>query len=211
MISIHAPLRERREIFTMYNIDVYISIHAPLRERLAGVTQAHSKNLISIHAPLRERPITTALILSINTFQSTLPCGSDQPSLADQTFAEISIHAPLRERRLSAIRWCNGQDYFNPRSLAGATWKQCQLTKFQFYFNPRSLAGATYSLEFHLHNRRISIHAPLRERQTVIRKTKVFIINFNPRSLAGATPYAAKLPCGVVISIHAPLRERLYA
>ena len=39
----------------------------------------------------------TLTLLSV-AFQSTLPHGSEQPSLADQTFAEISIHAPLRER-----------------------------------------------------------------------------------------------------------------
>ena len=82
---------------------------------------------ISIHAPLRERPWRTSSVANKLRFQSTLPCGSDNPpvvqiciqtadfnprSLAGATeqvkadtiaHLQISIHAPSRERRYSLI------------------------------------------------------------------------------------------------------------
>ena len=99
---------------------ILISIHAPLRERLSTINSGLSVGKISIHAPLRERPTTPApsndainfnprslagatmimeLILDNVEFQSTLPCGSDNPGRR------------IYDRRL----------HFNPRSLAGAT------------------------------------------------------------------------------------------
>ena len=36
--------------------------------------------------------------------------------------------------------------HFNPRSLAGATWKSCKEAYVSYDFNPRSLAGATFVL-----------------------------------------------------------------
>ena len=98
-------------------------------------------------------------------FQSTLPRGSD-------LLLAVSFGVPI--------------SYFNPRSLAGATYLQSLMYIECFYFNPRSLAGAT-------------------------RKTKIFIIgitNFNPRSLAGATKANDWAIRCVHISIHAPSRER---
>ena len=80
-------------------IEIAISIHAPLRERRQASIPSSTNGAISIHAPLRERP--TILRLSPITgyfnprslagatpaclcwrlpapFQSTLPCGSDR-------------------------------------------------------------------------------------------------------------------------------------
>ena len=54
------------------------------------------------------------------------------------------------------------------------------------YFNPRSLAGATYHHERHAHTNVISIHAPSRERHKRVGWTYDYS-HFNPRSLAGAT------------------------
>ena len=174
--------------------------------------------------------IVVLLILSRHQkFQSTLPRGSDmQEREQAREAARISIHAPSRER---------------PILLPADS--------FDFYFNPRSLAGATYmvrittgftSISIHAPSRErlplrptdgenpcISIHAPSRERPLRGQLTD-YMDNFNPRSLAGATPsppeYAPNLlyfnprslagatlrstglDYGDAISIHAPSRER---
>ena len=98
--------------------------------------------------------------------------------------------------------------YFNPRSLTGAT--KCPLWSFRFGkdFNPRSLAGATKNVVSAYVHKDISIHAPSRERLTVVidlndptkfqstlpRGSDLLVLiiilkgmDFNPRSLAGAT------------------------
>ena len=121
-----------------------------------------------------------------------------------------------------------------------------------WYFNPRSLAGATYRQFDTFGMFSISIHAPLRERLVVFPMNLCNILfqstlpcgsdhyialcfhivtaDFNPRSLAGATGFllaflrspryfnprslagATCLKKGsfevINISIHAPLRER---
>ena len=98
------------------------------------------------------------------------------------------------------------------------------------YFNPRSLAGATYftahfftvkTISIHAPSRErlltyslyngitfISIHAPSRERQVYLLLTEPRTENFNPRSLAGATEINKHKDCNSLISIHAPSRER---
>ena len=118
---------------------------------------------ISIHAPLRERLPYGKPADSVYRFQSTLPCGSD----------------PL------SICYFYSAHYFNPRSLAGATFMRlcCSLCD------------------------KISIHAPLRERQ-YFKRFWLMYPNFNPRSLAGATVFHYRCHNIIVISIHAPLRER---
>ena len=75
---------------------------------------------------------------------------------------------------------------FNPRSLTGATFALAVALLMLFYFNPRSLTGATEMDRLKAAEIRISIHAPLRERPTVIRSTGASGY-FNPRSLTGAT------------------------
>ena len=77
--------------------------------------------------------------------------------------------------------------YFNPRSLAGATFGLLCFSRLLLYFNPRSLAGATDEVYLARPSLSISIHAPSRERQNVITINKAISLNFNPRSLAGAT------------------------
>ena len=79
---------------------------------------------------------------NIIEFQSTLPCGSDYLIVTGQGDTKsISIHAPLRERQ---------------RRPADSLLRR--------YFNPRSLAGATYNYQHRYQWAMISIHAPLRER-----------------------------------------------
>ena len=56
-------------------------------------------------------------------FQSTLPRGSD----------------------ILVIVFGASASYFNPRSLAGATFKPSFAAVRRSNFNPRSLAGATYA------------------------------------------------------------------
>ena len=76
-------------------------------------------------------------------FQSTLPRGSDITASYNALTDAISIHAPSRERRFSSCSCCWSSEYFNPRSLAGAT---------------AARAGKNHVIH-------ISIHAPSRERQ----------------------------------------------
>ena len=76
------------------------------------------------------------------------------------------------------------------------------------YFNPRSLAGATFTVATVQGEEQISIHAPLRERRQIISLARADY-DFNPRSLAGATCKLSINNTFVrLISIHAPLRER---
>ena len=75
-------------------------------------------------------------------------------------------------------------------------------------FNPRSLAGATEAKEWQRNTRRISIHAPLRERHAACITSAGVRHDFNPRSLAGATQPTNRHDSDDYISIHAPLRER---
>ena len=142
-----------------------ISIHAPSRERPDLPDQYPFNQVISIHAPSRERHNPANLL----------------PFIQD-----ISIHAPSRERpKIKRICW--KQNYFNPRSLAGATTCTAWAIVVFVYFNPRSLAGATAC--FFCKN--------------------LGQLHFNPRSLAGATVNTVSRFIVIVISIHAPSRERL--
>ena len=56
-------------------------------------------------------------------FQSTLPRGSDVKNGSVNNKSRISIHAPSRERPYVRNWTCNRRPYFNPRSLAGATYR----------------------------------------------------------------------------------------
>ena len=140
-ISIHAPSRERlkgkkfllgqvrfqstlprgsdRICYKDYLLAA-ISIHAPSRERPAMYGINGAEAVISIHAPSRERRTIGRSIAFDYEFQSTLPRGSDNKFLAIYIVTNISIHAPSRER-LQRIVHRREQQYFNPRSLAGAT------------------------------------------------------------------------------------------
>ena len=252
LISIHAPLRERRCLI------VFAGYQRDFNPRsLAGATFAllyrqglrHDFNprslagatvydrviildvIISIHAPLRERRHCGAGCISGTSFQSTLPCGSDEmldlpinvaqafqstlpcgsdyshPSYVVTTF-RISIHAPLRERR-----------------NAGRGGVSRRVISIHAPLRERpAVACNIYSTSA------ISIHAPLRERRACCAGAAAFLLfqstlpcgsdsypclkssvssDFNPRSLAGATSASRNfLLAAASISIHAPLRER---
>ena len=61
------------------NNRITISIHAPLRERRQQTIDPNNVVVISIHAPLRERPLYILISMMLWIFQSTLPYGSDYP------------------------------------------------------------------------------------------------------------------------------------
>ena len=109
--------------------------------------------------------ITPTAAGDIGLFQSTLPRGSDAINHDEMELIKISIHAPSRER-LESVPYVSTSAYFNPRSLAGATFK----------FDIRARLAAS-----------ISIHAPSRERPVTLLLIREPLLNFNPRSLAGAT------------------------
>ena len=143
LISIHAPLRERRpahlpahyqSVQFQSTLPCGSDLLLPLffyllndfnPRSLAGATYfSHVFHLlfnISIHAPLRERPACPIWQGFAAGFQSTLPCGSDRQAVGDGCVLCISIHAPLRERLQAYWLRIMTDDNFNPRSLAGAT------------------------------------------------------------------------------------------
>ena len=100
VISIHAPLRERRKSIGCHNSFSAISIHAPLRER-----QVAGKNADALYKFQSTLPYGSDQLVTIYSdlrllFQSTLPYGSDLSNfLSYRDLSGISIHAPLRERQ----------------------------------------------------------------------------------------------------------------
>ena len=55
IVSIHAPIRERRLILVHSRHVRLVSIHAPIRERRVSGTTSNTMHNVSIHAPIRER------------------------------------------------------------------------------------------------------------------------------------------------------------
>ena len=164
LISIHAPSRERRGKYPHHSVSFYFNPRS-----LAGATFMDSRacvcTLISIHAPSRERlALTAPAVLHHFSFQSTLPRGSDA----------------VRGKGIS-------QNYLFQSTLPrGSDSYGSLLMEVLVYFNPRSLAGATF-FTLNSHSRfLISIHAPSRERPDC-KKSYRYRLHFNPRSLAGAT------------------------
>ena len=98
-ISIHAPLRERREVQGSFLLKLYFNPRS-----LTGATRS-TKQLKLFFFNFNPRSLTGATLF-INCkaclsfkFQSTLPYGSDAPTPLSDVDGAISIHAPLRERR----------------------------------------------------------------------------------------------------------------
>ena len=186
-ISIHAPLRERPNNPTMLGKRFTISIHALSRERLKTIQHSAVLSVISIHAPLRERPPpwnkqVVGIYISIHAPLRERRLG--QESLNKRPF--ISIHAPLRERPGMVWFIQAKQGHFNPRSLAGATIGGSDIACIMGLFQSTLPYGSDISLIRLINSIKISIHAPLRERQNAGGKTCTLTI----------------------ISIHAPLRKR---
>ena len=191
--------------------------------------------------------------MDLATFQSTPPCGGDQlhplahclqtdfnprplagaTSLTKSGFSTLRDFnpRPLAGATLTSRAGSPWRSDFNPRPLAGATTGYNNFSWFPPHFNPRPLAGATVWLIVGGRRPAISIHAPLRGRQSCSQIGKSDIIfqstppcggddifadvksrdrDFNPRPLAGATNLKAARIKLAQISIHAPLRGRLH-
>ena len=141
-ISIHAPLRERRQAERAAEHAARFQSTLPCGSdlgnkaietrafnfnprSLAGATgrrRADPESAgISIHAPLRERlAVCGTKTVTLGDFNPRSLAGATNLRGVERTRSWISIHAPLRERlyyRLSSKTLRN----FNPRSLAGAT------------------------------------------------------------------------------------------
>ena len=74
-------------------------------------------------------------------------------------------------------------------------------------FNPRSHKGATPMKDVMLQNYMVSIHAPIRERLSLVEEF-LPVQCFNPRSHKGATRTLVIDTIDWAVSIHAPIRER---
>ena len=165
-------------------------------------------------------------------FQSTLPQGSDHPRSTLQGI-QLKFQSTLPQGSdLSSEPTGRNGLHFNPRSRKGATvllyslWimlifqstlpqgsdniLETQLTVGK-NFNPRSRKGATSRKLKLIKQKRISIHAPARERRVISSLILCWLLNFNPRSRKGATQLDHKIQNTSCISIHAPARERLIA
>ena len=162
-------------------------------------------------------------------FQSTLPRRSDCTSVtvrsgmpyfnprsregatppALQSFKEtiISIHAPAKERLLVNSLILSALD-FNPRSREGATPAGITWTGQIWDFNPRSREGATEISRIFISLRRISIHAPAKER-LYRRRASALVPGFQSTLPRRSDTLAAHFDGDeYTISIHAPAKER---
>ena len=123
-----------------------ISIHAPLRERLTSRLEELGLKQFQSTLPCGSDSIEVMYIRQPLTFQSTLPCGSDSSVMLDVFFVFISIHAPLRERRPEFLG-SHSSMIFQSTLPCGSDFAVPFLLAYLEYFNPRSLAGATASKE----------------------------------------------------------------
>ena len=121
---------------------------------------------ISIHAPLRERhPTDSTDYLFPTVFQSTLPYGSDANACVPKRCTAYLFQSTLpygSDKDNSRILH-NGQ-YFNPRSLTGATAYHTR-RMCRRIFQSTLPYGSDISTQYLNFVTVISIHAPLRERQ----------------------------------------------
>ena len=185
-----------------------ISIHAPLRERRLHCRHDYSCRCISIHAPLRERRKAQSYRHSRYIFQSTLPCGSDaqinpfiiyEPYFNPRSLAgatDTSEQSP-HDNQFQSTLPC-GSDQGQVRVLIGSTEFQSTLP-----------CGSDVLNFLYVSNFAISIHAPLRERLhaaiDLVLTEKISI-----HAPVRERPESKTIPgTACMISIHAPLRERL--
>ena len=119
----------------------------------------------------------------------------------------ISIHAPSRER-LFYSRNCNARLTISIHAPSRERPMDSTLKTLLCYFNPRSLAGATFNDFANPGKNDISIHAPSRERRAPSRYLRhCWQISIHAPSRERRK--RKHLPNGRLgISIHAPSRER---
>ena len=123
-------------------------------------------------------------------FQSTLPRGSDVVMLCTQpTVQYFNPRSLAGATDALPLMACFGQN-FNPRSLAGATPCKTKLCMAWGNFNPRSLAGATLAFQNKMLSSRLFQSTLPYGSDQVVYKLKGVKKYFNPRSLAGATCFS---------------------
>ena len=185
-ISIHAPSRERRQLFNSVKLAGIISIHAPSRERRRRGKMLWTTSDFNPRSLTGATLVTDDVLDKIQKFQSTLPHGSDT----------------------HARRPADRAGYFNPRSLTGATHYKlfkCWIISISIHAplreRPQLESEKKNALLFqstlpygsdgyikHLASIiDISIHAPLRERHRQLSAFGISVQHFNPHSLTGAT------------------------
>ena len=143
-ISIHAPSRERLSLsFGGFKIILYFNPRS-----LAGATGMPDHRSppplgISIHAPSRERPLEMLTSKSLTHFNPRSLAGATAPKRAAACSQQISIHAPSRERQ-AQYQLAMAALQFQSTLPRGSDSILLPADSFDFYFNPRSLAGATW-------------------------------------------------------------------
>ena len=163
-ISIHAPLWERRWL------DGGIGYHSRFQSTLPCGSDRRKKVHFFSRRHFNPRSLagaTVAVVLycTIAVFQSTLPCGSDKKRAKHfynlaifQSTLPCGSDLPPYSMRSRLLEF---QSTLPCGSDGGRSLPECSLTS---YFNPRSLAGATFQASNIFACLTISIHAPLRER-----------------------------------------------
>ena len=167
-ISIHAPSRERRNVFVL----VHPRTHYFNPRSLTGATvQPHVVQaflFISIHAPSRERRRSARVNNHARWhFNPRSLTGATEVALLDALYGTISIHAPSRERPYKvflladSIRFQStlphGSDLtslpcttflikFQSTLPHGSDLWLILIIAIKINFNPRSLTGATVVL-----------------------------------------------------------------
>ena len=120
-------------------------------------------------------------------FQSTLPRGSDLDTGNSVIFRGIFQSTLPRGSDQTVAVYSPDVGYFNPRSLAGATLRCPYFLYKVCRFQSTLPRGSDKEAFINAIAGQISIHAPSRERQTLLTHSNS-LSYFNPRSLAGATP-----------------------
>ena len=144
MISIHAPSRERPQV---YLLDAGARLDFNPRS-LAGATRATADEALWEY-----------------NFNPRSLAGATSGDISFDITKGISIHAPSRERRLAPLYSGLLNLNFNPRSLAGAT-VCCPLRAHSNLFQSTLPRGSDeIRLRLQGWEDKISIHAPSRERR----------------------------------------------
>ena len=166
-ISIHAPSRERQSC--SFCTLVFASYFNP--RSLAGATEKNA--LYNYYEKFQS---TLPRGSDFYFFFCTLYCfnfnprslaGATEPFRAYNLIYNISIHAPSRERHMHCLRGPTKPIFQSTLPRGSDRTFPCLQSDLQ-YFNPRSLAGATYALFARANKTYISIHAPSRERPAVL-------------------------------------------
>ena len=124
-------------------------------------------------------------------FNPRAPCGARPSALVFDAFGvRISTHAPLAGRDWEDITTKALTSQFQPtRPLRGATHHLPGAQAVHLYFNPRAPCGARpLGVTIYYLLGKISTHAPLAGRDTVVSPRLTPVSYFNPRAPCGARP-----------------------